>query len=119
MLLNDLRRGLSFTKERIIALSERVEKLSSVEGELARECLNEVATSIEELTAAHDELAAQNTELAVTQADLFEEKNRFRDLFEWAPVSYVVTDVHGVIGDANKSAEKLFNVPKQHMLQKP
>src|SRR5688572_9252989 len=55
---------------------------------------------------------------AQLQATLFEahatlgaERQRYRDLFELAPVAYLVTDPSGMILEANHAAAELFGAP--------
>lgn len=43
----------------------------------------------------------------------------FKQIFDLAPVPYVVTDLHFVIGDANNAAQRLLNRPITGLRGKP
>ncbi len=73
----------------------------------------------EELQVAVDELQQQNEELVVTRAALEAERQRYRDLFEFAPDGYLVTDANGIIQEANCAAAKLLNVRQPFLVGKP
>ena len=47
------------------------------------------------------------------------ERQRYRDLFEFAPDGYLVTDALGVIREANHAAVSLLNVPQHFLVGKP
>jgi PAS domain S-box-containing protein len=66
----------------------------------------------EEMRAASEELAAQHEELRVTALALDAERRRYRDLFESAPVAYVVTDAEGTIVEANGAALELLGTAR-------
>src|SRR5438874_6591297 len=61
----------------------------------------ELSTAFEELSAAESELRSQADALAETRAEVDAERQRYRDLFEFAPDGYLVTDLAGVIREAN------------------
>jgi PAS domain S-box-containing protein len=70
--------------------------------------VDELLLATEELSAAEEELRAQNDRLQEAHFALLEERERYRELFEQAPVAYVVTDVNGTIRSANRAAARLF-----------
>jgi PAS domain S-box-containing protein len=43
----------------------------------------------------------------------------YRELFEFAPDSYLVTDLTGIIQEANSAAARLFSTPKEFLVGKP
>src|SRR6185369_1515588 len=49
-------------------------------------------------------------EILATREELEVQRHRYRDLFEHAPYGYLVTDVHGVIEEANQAAAALLGV---------
>jgi PAS domain S-box-containing protein len=51
---------------------------------------------------------------AVREAEL--QRERYRELFEFAPDSYLVTDLNGVIGEANRAACDLLNLPRRFLV---
>ena len=72
-----------------------------------------------ELEVAYEELAAQNEELEATREALERERHRYRHLFEEAPFGYLVTDVQGVVEEANRWAAELLNVRQDLLAGKP
>jgi PAS domain S-box-containing protein len=81
--------------------------------------MNELALTFEELNVAEEELRTQNEELHRAHATLVSERERYRELFEHAPVAYLVTDVNGSIRDANRAAVKLFRCRRERLDGKP
>jgi PAS domain S-box-containing protein len=73
----------------------------------------------EELQVAVEQLCQQNEELAVIQVELQAERQRYEDLFQWAPEAYLVTDVAGKIREANRAAADLLNISEPHLIGKP
>ncbi len=76
-------------------------------------------TTLEELQVAQEELRQQNEELALTREAALSERQRYQELFEFAPDSYLVTDAQGVIQEANHAAATLLNVWQQFLVAKP
>lgn len=62
----------------------------------------------EELRANDAELRAQHAELMAALANAEHERFRYRELFEFAPDAYLVTDSIGLILEANKAASELL-----------
>jgi PAS domain S-box-containing protein len=60
-------------------------------------------------------LRAQNAELAAAKRTIEAEHRRYRDLFEFAPDAYLVTDLKGVIQEANGAAAALLCVPQERL----
>jgi PAS domain S-box-containing protein len=75
--------------------------------------------SYEELAVAEAELRAQYEDIASSQLQLERERARYRDLFERAPVPYLVTDPVGTILDANFAAANLLGADAQWLRGKP
>ncbi|MBI2209572.1 MAG: PAS domain-containing protein [Deltaproteobacteria bacterium] len=67
---------------------------------------------MEELWVVGEDLRRQNQEL-------FRERQRYADLFNFAPDAYLVTDPEGIIQEANQAAAKLFHCPQEFLRGKP
>lgn len=67
---------------------------------------------IEELSIYQIELEHQNLELIQSQENLQQSNNRYLDLFDNAPVGYMIVDINGLIIDINQTAAKLLEHSK-------
>ncbi|HSJ54203.1 MAG TPA: PAS domain S-box protein, partial [Anaerolineae bacterium] len=65
-----------------------------------------------ELQATAVELQAQNEALLHARQALDVERQRYQDLFDFAPDGYLVTDQEGVIQEANCAAAELLRVER-------
>ncbi|MBH8554715.1 PAS domain S-box protein [Nostocaceae cyanobacterium CENA357] len=87
--------------------------------ELLQEAITEISISLEELHVSAEELQQQNEELAATRQLVEAERQRYQDLFNFAPDAYLVTDVTGIIQEANYAAVQLLNVRQGALIGKP
>lgn len=78
----------------------------------------ELRVALEELQIAQEELQCQNEQLESVKQALELEHQRYRDLFEFAPDAYLITDVNGVIQEANDAASSLFCIDCQSLVGK-
>lgn len=78
-----------------------------------------MVNALQELQIAEEELRQQNEELATARTALETERQRYRDLFEFAPDAYLVTDLLGVIQEANAAADKLLQTAPGRLVGKP
>jgi PAS domain S-box-containing protein len=92
---------------------------SPSERDLLPEFLHELSNAMEEVCVATEELRQQNDELAATRVLLEEQRQHFRDLFEFAPDGYIVTDNYGIIREANNNGAKLLRVRRDFLVGKP
>jgi PAS domain S-box-containing protein len=81
--------------------------------------LAELQSKLVQLEVAYEELEEQNEELASTREALERQRHRYRDLFDEAPFAYLVTDLQGVIQEANRMASILFGIPQDLLPGKP
>jgi len=83
------------------------------------EAIEELATTLEELRVADEELRAQNEELAASREMTDAERGRYLELFQSAPMAYLVTDTAALIQEANRAAEVLLQYPAGGLERKP
>ena len=83
------------------------------------EVYEQLSTTLEELQVAEEELLQQNEALTQAQAGLERERQRYQELFKFAPDGYVVTDEAGVIREANRAAEQLLGKAADYLRGKP
>lgn len=79
----------------------------------------ELTTILAALAADHEELRQQNELLIETNNALAAQRQRYQELFEFAPDAYLVTDALGVIQEANRAAARILNVSQQLLVGKP
>jgi len=79
----------------------------------------DLATALEELQVASEEIEHQNLELATSREAVEAERQRYQDLFDFAPDGYLVTDVRGIITEANRTAGTMLNRPAERLKGKP
>lgn len=73
---------------------------------------------IHELEVHQIELEMQNEELKQTQAELESSRNRYRDLYDFAPVGYFTLDRNGLILETNLTAAGMLGMARQHLIKK-
>jgi PAS domain S-box-containing protein len=69
-------------------------------------------------TARREESRAQNEELGANRQEVDRERRQYRELFDFAPDAYLVTDVYGTIRDANIASGRLLGVEARFLTGK-
>ncbi len=87
--------------------------------ELLPVAFKELGIVSEELQVAVEELQQQNEELASARVEVEIQRQRYQDLFEFAPSGYLVTDINGIIQEANRAAANLLKVSQRFLVGKP
>jgi PAS domain S-box-containing protein len=108
--------------QQITALQQRsiwLQQQSQLEEDMQEAALEELVTALEELRVAEEELRQQNEELQIAQLTIAAERQRYQDLFEFAPDGYLVTNSDGKIEAANRAAAQLLGVPQRFLVGKP
>jgi len=82
------------------------------------EYLSELSKALEELKVIEEEVCEQNQQLSEARQALEIEQRRYRELFEFAPDGYLITDQHGGIQEANRAAAELLKVEKKYIVGK-
>jgi PAS domain S-box-containing protein len=73
---------------------------------------NSLENTLEELSVAEEELREQTIQLE-------EERQRYQDLFNFAPDGYIVTDRNGKIEEANLAIAELLDIQQKYLIGKP
>lgn len=116
---NDITDHLYTARGHANRLAQSVSSGGRLAEEAWPEVIEELQTALEELTVAEEELHEQNDALLGARLEIEVERQRFRDLFDSAPVAYIVTNIHGVILQANHAAAHLLNVSRPYLEGKP
>jgi PAS domain S-box-containing protein len=74
---------------------------------------------VHELRVHQIELEMQNEELRLAQLALEQARDRFLDLYDYAPVAYFTLDKHGLIMEANLTAVHLLGIEMKSLVKKP
>ena len=109
---------LTAVREHITALQASVKQLPEHIDSLPQQ-FEAVYGLVDELNAAQEELQMQNEQLHETRSALDAERQRYQNLFEFAPDGYLVTDENGTIVEANQMAAGMLNVPQKFLPGKP
>jgi PAS domain S-box-containing protein len=78
--------------------------------DILKETVDELRLALEQLRVADEELRQQNEELNAAHLELDVERQRYRELFDLAPDAYLVTNLTGIIVEANQSASRLLGI---------
>lgn len=89
-------------------LQRTVSEIPQQHVQLVLNHMEALRVALEELHAAEEELRQQNEELVAARQMAETERQRYQELFEFAPDGYVVTDVYGTVRQANRAAGRLL-----------
>jgi len=93
---------------RIDDMRQRVQDFEGSEG-VPDTAVQELLSAVEELRVAEEELRQQNEAMEAAQHHLEDERRRYQHLFQYAPDAYLLTDLNGIVREANLSAARLLN----------
>jgi PAS domain S-box-containing protein len=112
--------------DKIRTLRQRVEALQQhtaaglvPAAEALSEAFEDLHVALEELHVAHEELRQQNEELTDMRLAIEAERQRYQELFDFAPDAYLVTDGAGIITEANRAAAALLATSQHRLMGKP
>ena len=104
---------------RLEAVRRRVETIRHEEQLRGRQqTFDELLVAMEELRAAEEEMRRHNERLVESHHTVLEERGRYQQLFQFAPDAYLLTDLHGIVREANRSAARLLGAEPRFMTGK-
>lgn len=104
----------------VTRLRRRAEELLGTRGtDVQTVPVADVQRLVHELEVHQIELELQNEELRRAQHELAVSRDRYSDLYDFAPVGYVTLDNRGVIQQANLTACRLLGVERKLLVSKP
>ena len=74
---------------------------------------------VHELQVHHVELEMQNEELRQAREALEVSRNKYAELYNFAPVGYFAFDAHGLIREVNLAGAQLLGIERQLLANKP
>jgi PAS domain S-box-containing protein len=72
-----------------------------------------------ELEVHQIELEMQNAELRGAQEELESSRDKYAELYDYAPVGYFTFDAHGAIREVNLTGARLLGIERQQLINKP
>lgn len=105
--------------ERAVAQWRRRAESLKAEPSTSSDLNAELIAAIETLNIADEQMRQQNDALLEAREAIDAERDRYQSLFELAPDAYIVTNVNGVILDANTAATHLLGTTARYLLDKP
>jgi PAS domain S-box-containing protein len=104
---------------RLADLNQTANALPWITSDMLPQAFKELGSNSRMLQLAAEELYLQNEELIRTRGLLEAECQRYQNLFEFAPNAYLLTNIEGIIQEANGLATTLLNVAKHYLIGKP
>jgi PAS domain S-box-containing protein len=114
-----LSRHLSEVQHRADDLQQSIRTGFWSQSQLLLTHIEELRVALEELHVAEEELQQQNMQLLEANQAVEAEQQRYRELFEFAPDGYLVTDIYGTVREANRAATKLLHLEAKYLVGKP
>jgi PAS domain S-box-containing protein len=100
-------------------LRNRAEKsLRKRSADLGKSPVKDVQKLVQELRVHQIELEMQNEELRKAQAELEESRDRYFDLYDFAPAGYFTLDGKGLIVEANLAGADLLGFERASLIRK-
>jgi PAS domain S-box-containing protein len=104
-------------KARIEELRKRAEKMLAEDPQAIRTMVPaDIQKLIQELNVYQIELELQNEELRRTQLELQEARDKYLNLYDFAPTGYFCLDRNGIIVDVNLARSELLGSEKHRLI---
>jgi PAS domain S-box-containing protein len=101
------------------ALRKRAEEVLAGQGVAEAEADPRMQEIVHELLVHQTELEMQNEELRRAQEEIDRARNRYADLYDFAPLGYFIFDRAGLILEANLTGAALLGVDRASLARQP
>lgn len=118
MQVDEFSKNIETLGDRVAVLSHSTDEVSGQQQLLLADYLEDLQSSWEQIQMAWEEMRQQHEELAIARQTVEVELKRYKDLFEFAPDGYLVTDPHGTIQKANRAAAMLLKTSQDSLAGK-
>ncbi len=105
-------------QDRFGHLQDQLHQFSCPENDIAVHLAEELSIALVELHVAAEEIQEQHDYLVEARDALELERQRYQDLFEFAPYGYLMTDTAGHIQEANQAVMRLLDLPRDRLSNK-
>lgn len=110
----------SAKSKKLTDLREQAEEiLRRNTGGLQQKSDKDVQGLVHELQVHQIELEMQNEELRRAQLELEESRNRYSDLYDFAPIGYFTFDKNGIILEVNLTGASKLGMERSFLIKKP
>jgi PAS domain-containing protein len=100
-------------------LRKQAERVLNLEAAPLREMSeDEVAALMHELRVHQVELEMQNESLRQAQVEMEQSRTKYAELFDFAPVGYLVFDGDGMVVEANLTAAGMLQIERGRLIKK-
>jgi PAS domain S-box-containing protein len=110
----------------LVALHRYVMPLPQGNTEQIAEILEALATALDSLQVSYEEMQTSLEASQVIEEELLQqteqvvaERQRYYELFQFAPDAYLLTDANALILEANAAARKLLNIRENSLIRMP
>jgi len=97
---------------------EQIRKLAIIHHNVDKMSAEGISDLIHHLEIHQIELELQNEELRVSQAELLKARNRYSDLYDFAPVGYLTIQTKGLIIEANLAFAEMMKLGRRQLIGK-
>jgi two-component system, cell cycle sensor histidine kinase and response regulator CckA len=114
----DIEEKIEVTQEKLTEIQKNFAK-GSLTRKQGKEAIEGFTFTLEELNVSIEELHAQHSELLTTRNALERERQKYHNLFEFAPEAYIVTNLKGIILEVNEATKSLLKAELNGLINKP
>src|SRR5437867_6790307 len=97
--------------------AELIRRLEALEE--TRKVDNELQAVLHDLHVHQEEVRAQNEQLLEVKRSLEQSRDRYADLYDFAPIAYISLSVEGVVREINLTGAMLLAIERSHIVGMP